>query len=413
MSRIPRRLLALALLALLALSLLPSALSFNPYEDEDDVGSGDVPATSTVECRQVDGNEVCESVAKVVPDEAALEAAMVKAEAERIALAEAKAAKRKKMADEGEAKRAAKRAAKAEAEKKRLEAEGGHEEGKKKHKGPNSGDYEKLADPLKKLKVDYYKYFGVERDATKLQIRKVVNNFASANHPDKCPTPACKEKMVVINAARDVLLNDETREQYDFLLRFGFKVYDKELYDDMLEQYKKDPDDMPDGFGDDEGYDPASDPFESMVLTHESAGWLLLFTGTVTLGLLAWPIVKFWEKSQTAEARKAALKKEMLEKQKLGIQAQEHSSFKKKDQRFTGDKTVKRSELAASPSPSASPRASPSPKASSSPKAVAAVTLLCVLSVLALAAPVAATAQSYYDLLEVASNVDAAGLKKA
>lgn len=170
-----------------------------------------------------------------------------------------------------------------------------------------------------------------------------------------------------------------------------------------------------------------------MDLTEESAGWLLLLTGSVTMALLAWPIVKFWEKSLGDEKKKELLKKGLqssIAKGKMQLESQ-----KKKTEKFTGERGVKRfgdnsSDAAASPSPSASPSASPKfslngPKTtlpSSSNKggrATATVTLLALVGLLALVAPVIASAASadfevsYYDLLEVAVNAEGAALKKA
>ena len=54
--------------------------------------------------------------------------------------------------------------------------------------------------------MNYYKFFGVSDDAKKMEIRRVANNLALANHPDKCPDrddAKCiaqrKEKMIIIN----------------------------------------------------------------------------------------------------------------------------------------------------------------------------------------------------------------------
>lgn len=57
--------------------------------------------------------------------------------------------------------------------------------------------------------MNYYKFFGVSDDAKKMEIRRVANNMALANHPDKCPDrddAKCiaqrKEKMIIINEVR-------------------------------------------------------------------------------------------------------------------------------------------------------------------------------------------------------------------
>jgi len=406
----------LLLLAVLAL-LCVSVSAFNPYDaddDTDDVVSGETPQTATVQCVKdpATGEEKCESTvaASAVLDDAELTRKIEEAEAARAAEQAAKEEKQRKRHEDYQREREAKR----EQKRKRQEQE---KKDNEKH-GPKTDDYQIKA-PLKKLRMDYYRYFGVERDASKLAIRKKANEKAVANHPDNCGTTKCKEEMIIINQARDVLLNDETREQYDFLLRWGFKVYDKDLYDDMLQQYKEDPGNMPDGF-DDDFYDPSLDPYESMLLTEESAGWLLLLTGAVTLGLMALPVMKAWENRGSAEARKAQAKKDMLAAQSKGKEAM--SSLKKKAEKFTGDRTVKRFTEGASPSPQASPKSAsgsgPARPASASPKAATTATgtvaILCCIALLALVTPVAAVEeQSYYSLLDVAVGVEGAALKKA
>lgn len=418
------------LLCLLFLGLLCSSiLAFNPHDaDEgDEAGSGSAPSTSTLRCAvdPATGAERCESEATLhVPDEAELARKVEEAEAERLATQKRKAEARAQRIAREEEEKAARRA-KREAEAERSKAE--HEEKKQKR----SADDYKLSDPLKKLKVNYYRFFGVEADTPKLRIRKAANTMALENHPDKCPTQVCKDRMLVINQARDVLLDDATRAEYDFLLRWGFKVYDKELYDDIYELYQEGrEDEIPHGF-DDDAFDPSSD-YSSMNVSAEGAGWLLLLCGGLTLAMLAWPVVKFWEKRGDAEARRVALKNQMLAAKHKGAQA---LSIKKKTERFTGDRTVKRfvddkpqqspkgaAKASASPSPSPSPKSANGPSTATglqrraSPVATSSVALLCVLGLLCLvpfAAQAEETTVSYYELLEVSSGVDALGLKKA
>lgn len=231
---------SLLLLLAVASLLLLQARAFNPYEEEDDSGAGSVPSTSTLACSKNEaGEEVCESIAKRdVPDEEVLEARVAAAEAEKLAVAEAKAKARAERNARLDAEKAARRAERQKA----ADAKKATADQEKKHHDL----YEKstLAEPIKKMKVNYYKFFGVEQDAKKLHIRKVANNLALANHPDKCPDrddakciASRKEKMIIINEAREVLLDDERRDKYDFLLNFGFKVYDEELYKDVKADY--------------------------------------------------------------------------------------------------------------------------------------------------------------------------------
>lgn len=326
------------LVAVLALLCVSTVSGFNPYEDEDDVGTGSAPSTSTLTCvvDPATGEEKCESIAKQVMDDAELEERVAAAEAEREETMRLKAEARAAYNAEKYAEREARKEQKRKEAEKRAEKAAQDAEGKQK-KGPNQDDY-KIKEPLKKLRMDYYRFFGVERDDSKLKIRKNVNAMAVANHPDKCDTVKCREAMVVINQARDVLLNDETRAEYDFLLRFGFKVYDKDLYADMKKQFEEDPNNMPNGFNDDY-HDPESD-FSTMNVTAEGAGWILLFTGLITAAMVAWPIVKFWEKTTNADAKKAAAKKALLEAQQRA--KMEMGSSKKKTERFTGERVPKR-----------------------------------------------------------------------
>jgi len=89
-----------------------------------------------------------------------------------------------------------------------------------------------------------------------------------------------------------MLLDDEKRAQYDFLLSFGFRVWDADLYRSVKADFDAG-EEIETGWGEYEGYDPATDPYESMQLMESSAGWLLKVCGGVTLALLAWPVAKW------------------------------------------------------------------------------------------------------------------------
>ncbi|KAI8067110.1 hypothetical protein BC940DRAFT_301323 [Gongronella butleri] len=65
---------------------------------------------------------------------------------------------------------------------------------------------------------DYYKILGVPRDADARQIKKAYRTMAYENHPDRAEEAnkqQAQEKMAEINAAYQVLSNDDLRQQFD------------------------------------------------------------------------------------------------------------------------------------------------------------------------------------------------------
>lgn len=59
---------------------------------------------------------------------------------------------------------------------------------------------------------DYYKELGIERNASKDEIKRAYRVLSLKNHPDKGGDP---EKQAIFNAAHDTLSDDELRRQYD------------------------------------------------------------------------------------------------------------------------------------------------------------------------------------------------------
>ncbi len=72
---------------------------------------------------------------------------------------------------------------------------------------------------------DYYKTLGVERNATKDDIKKAFKKLALQYHPDRAPEDKKKEyeeKFKAINEAVSVLGDDKKRQQYD---QFGSSAF--------------------------------------------------------------------------------------------------------------------------------------------------------------------------------------------
>jgi curved DNA-binding protein len=66
---------------------------------------------------------------------------------------------------------------------------------------------------------DYYKILGVERNASKEEIKKAYRKLAKINHPDNNPgNKAAEEKFKEISEANEVLSDKEKRSKYD---KFG------------------------------------------------------------------------------------------------------------------------------------------------------------------------------------------------
>ena len=76
-------------------------------------------------------------------------------------------------------------------------------------------------DPVAK---DYYGILGVGRDATDDDIKRAYRKLARQYHPDVNPDPAAHEKFKDINAAYEVLSDDQKRVMTPATARFSTAI---------------------------------------------------------------------------------------------------------------------------------------------------------------------------------------------
>lgn len=69
---------------------------------------------------------------------------------------------------------------------------------------------------------DYYKLLGLNRNATKEEIKKAYRKLALQFHPDKNKSPNAHTLFIEINEAYLILFDNEARIKYDFEFDFYF-----------------------------------------------------------------------------------------------------------------------------------------------------------------------------------------------
>ena len=71
-------------------------------------------------------------------------------------------------------------------------------------------------------KRDYYEVLGVQRNASRDQIKDAYRKLAMEFHPDRNKSPGAEERFKEISEAYAVLSDDQKRQQYDTLGHSGF-----------------------------------------------------------------------------------------------------------------------------------------------------------------------------------------------
>ncbi len=81
-------------------------------------------------------------------------------------------------------------------------------------------------------KRDYYEILGIDKNASKSEIKKAYRKLALKYHPDKNPDKEAEEKFKEISEAYAVLYDDEKRKMYD---RYGHAGIDQRYsYEDIF-----------------------------------------------------------------------------------------------------------------------------------------------------------------------------------
>jgi curved DNA-binding protein len=78
-----------------------------------------------------------------------------------------------------------------------------------------------------------YETLGVSESASQAEIKKAYRKLARKYHPDICKKPECEEKFKEINAAYEVLNDEQRRKQYD---QFGDSMFGNQNFHDFYQQ---------------------------------------------------------------------------------------------------------------------------------------------------------------------------------
>lgn len=94
--------------------------------------------------------------------------------------------------------------------------------------------------------VDWYELLGCSIKSTKDEISKAARKQSLKYHPDKNPDPKAQEKFILIQKAKNFLLDDEQRKTYDERISkvIKRKEYDSSRNKSMDEKRKKMRDDL-------------------------------------------------------------------------------------------------------------------------------------------------------------------------
>lgn len=83
--------------------------------------------------------------------------------------------------------------------------------------------------------INYYDLLGIDKNASSEEIKKAYRNQAKKWHPDLNKDPKAPEMAKKINEAKEILLDETKRKDYDQYL----DNYKNNIYDNLDKQNKK------------------------------------------------------------------------------------------------------------------------------------------------------------------------------
>lgn len=84
--------------------------------------------------------------------------------------------------------------------------------------------------------IDFYELLGIKRQATKEEIKNAYRLMAKKYHPDVNNSEEANKIIISLNEAKEVLLNNQKRREYDALL--DNISHSKQFSDDKSETYR-------------------------------------------------------------------------------------------------------------------------------------------------------------------------------